>query len=152
MNSMSALCFVDTNILVYYRDASEPDRQPRAREWFAALWRHGCGRTGIQVLNEYYLTVTRKLRPGLTEEEAWRDVEDLLAWQPVVVDAAVMRKARTATQRFSLSWWDALIVAAAQGCGCDYLLTEDLQDGQDLDGTLVVNPFHHLPEEILVSG
>ena len=82
---MSALCFVDTNVLVYSRDASEPDKQPRAHEWLTALWRHRCGRTSIQVLNEYYVTVTRKLKPGLSEEEAWKDIDDLWAWQPATL-------------------------------------------------------------------
>ena len=94
-------------------------------------------------------TVTRKLEPGLPEEEAWNDIDDLLAWQPAAVDVRMMRRARTESQRFALSWWDALIVAAAQTCACRYLLTEDLQDGQDLDGTLVVNPFRHAPNELL---
>jgi len=146
---MSALCFVDTNVLVYSRDSSEPDKQPRAHEWLTALWTCRCGRTGIQVLNEYYVTVTQKLKPGLTEEEAWQDVNDLLAWQPVVMDVRLMRRAQTSSQQFTLSWWDALIVAAAQTCACRYLLTEDLQDGQDLDGTQVVNPFRHKPDDIL---
>ncbi|MFH1573317.1 MAG: PIN domain-containing protein, partial [Acidobacteriota bacterium] len=96
-----------------------------------------------------YVTVTRKLHPGLTEEEAWRDIEDLLSWQPAAIDARLMRNARDASQRYALSWWDALIVAAAQAGDCRYLLTEDLQDGQDLDGTLVVDPFRHGPDEVL---
>ena len=87
---MSALYFVDTNVLVYARDTSEPDKQPRADEWLTALWRHRCGRTGVQVLNEYYVTTTRKLDPGLTEEEAWSDVEALLAWSPLAVDATLL--------------------------------------------------------------
>ena len=148
---MSALCFVDTNVLVYSRDASEPDKQPRTHEWLTALWHHRCGRTSIQVLNEYYVTVTRKLKPGMSEEEAWKDIDDLLAWQPAILDARLIRRARTANQRFSLSWWDALIVAAAQTSGCAYLLTEDLQDGQDLDGTHVVDPFRHRPDKILAT-
>ena len=148
---MSALCFVDTNVLVYSRDTSEPDKQPRAHEWLTALWRHRCGRTSIQVLNEYYVTVTRKLKPGLSEEEAWKDINDLWAWQPATLDAHLMRRAHTANQRFSLSWWDALIVAAAQTSGCAYLLTEDLQDGQDLDGTHIVNPFRHRSDEVLAT-
>jgi len=149
---MSARCFVDTNVLVYSRDASEPDKQSRAHEWLTVLWRRRCGRTSIQVLNEYYVTVTRKLEPGLSEEEAWKDVDDLFAWQPAAVDVRLVRRARTASQRFALSWWDALIVAAAQACGCEYLLTEDLQDGQDLDGTHVIDPFRHRPDEVLADS
>lgn len=146
---MSARCFVDTNLLVYRRDASEPQKQRGAQAWFEALWRQQCGRTGVQVLCEYYVTVTRKLDPGLPAAEAWLDVEDLFAWEPVAVDPAVMGLARTVSERFSLSWWDALIVAAAQTADCRYLLTEDLQGGQDLDGLLVLDPFEQAPEAVL---
>ncbi len=149
---MSALCFVDTNLLVYARDASEPGKQPRALTWLEALWADRCGRTGYQVLSEYFVTVTRKLEPGLSEEEAWHDLEDLFAWEPVAVDETVMQNARTASRRFSLSWWDALIVSAAQTANCHYLITEDLQDRQDLDGLQVVNPFQRKPSEVLTSS
>jgi predicted nucleic acid-binding protein len=148
---MSALCFVDTNLLVYSRDSTEPDKQPRAHEWLAALWSRRCGRTGLQVLNEYYVAVTQKLDPGLPEEEAWQDVEHLFAWQPVALTAEMMRRARASSQRYALSWWDALIVAAAQVCACRYLITEDLQDGQELGGTQVIDPFRHRPDEVLAS-
>lgn len=149
---MSALCFADTNLLVYWRDASESEKQPRAQEWLDALWARRCGRTGCQVLSEYYVTVTRKLVPGLSDEEAWNDVEDLFEWEPVAVDEAVMQNARVIFRRFSLSWWDALIVAAAQVSNCQYLITEDLQHGQDLDGLQVVDPFKRAPAEVLTSA
>ena len=70
---MSAPVFVDTNVLVYARDASEPGKQPRAAAWLAHLWREQTGRTSVQVLSEYYATVTRKLRPGLPAADAWDD-------------------------------------------------------------------------------
>ena len=145
---MNALCFVDTNVLVYSRDRSEPDKQPRAHQWLTALWHHRSGRTSVQVLSEYYVTVTRKLDPGLREEEAWADIEALLAWRPLPVDAALVRRARTASQHFALSWWDALVVAAAQAGNCAFLLTEDLPDGQNMDGPRVIDPFQHRPEEL----
>ena len=146
---MNALCFADTNLLVYSRDASEPEKQPRAHTWIKALWAGQCGRTGYQVLSEYFVTVTRKLEPGLSEEEAWIDIKDLFTWDPVAVDKTVMQNARTVAKRFSLSWWDALIVAAAQVSNCQYLITEDLQHGQDLDGLQVVDPFRRAPAEVL---
>ena len=144
---MSALFFVDTNVLVS-RDASERDKQPRAQQWLAALWQQRCGRTSVQVLSEYYVTVTRKLAPGLTPDEAWMDVEALLAWAPQAVDVDVLRGARTTSQRCAISWWDALIVAAAKTSNCAFLLTEDLQDGQDLDDMRVIDPFQHSPAEL----
>jgi len=146
---MSAVCFVDSNLLVYSRDAAEPEKQPRAREWLSHLWAERTGRLSTQVLNEFYVTVTSKLRPGLSAHEAWEDVESLLAWRPLAVDGHVMRQGRRVQEKFGFSWWDSLIVAAAQITRSTYLLTEDLQDGQDLDGLVVLNPFAHSPSDAL---
>ena len=137
--------FVDTNVLVYARDLSEPDKQPLAAAWMAQLWRDESGRTSIQVLNEYYVTVTRKLSPGLDPTLARDDIRDLNAWRPAVIDRATMDTAWDLEDRFSLSWWDSLIVASAIGLGCDRLLTEDLADGQIFDGVVVVHPFRLSP-------
>lgn len=143
---MSAVYFVDTNVLVYGRDASEPQKQPRAWAWLDRLWHDRTGRTSCQVLSEYFVTVTRKLDPGLSPEEAWQDVEDLRAWRPVGVDMAVLETAWSAHRSAALSWWDALIVGAAKSCGAEVLLSEDLQDGRDFGGLVVVNPLVHTPE------
>ena len=76
----------------------------------------------------------------------------LAVWQPVAVDLSTLERAWFLQDRFSVSWWDALIVAAAQKCECKVLLTEDLQHGQEFGGVQVVNPFvtpDRTPEEIL---
>ena len=138
---MSAAVFVDTNVLVYARDASEPLKQPAAAHWIERLWIEQRGRTGIQVLNEYYVTVTRKLDPGLAPDDAWADVRALLAWEPQPVDRDLLLRARDVEHRYALNWWDAMIVAAAQLQNCALLLTEDLQDGLRCDGVTVCNPF-----------
>lgn len=137
--------FVDTNVLVYARDSSEPEKQPRAGEWLAALWKARDGRLSFQVLEEYYVTVTRKLTPGLEREEAQADVRDLLAWRPARVDGVTLETAWTVERRFGLNFWDALIIASAEAAGCAHLLTEDLAHGQVLDGVRVVNPFLQPP-------
>ena len=133
--------FVDTNVLVYARDASEPDKQPRAAAWVEHLWRTRTARLSFQVLQEYYATTTRKLEPGLSPDQARADVRNLLAWRPVPVGAQVIEAGWSIEDRFGLSCWDALIVAAARIAGCEYLLTEDLQHGAELDGLQVLNPF-----------
>ncbi len=138
--------FVDTNVLVYARDASEPIKQPQARRWLDVLWASRRGRLSTQVLNEYYVTVTRKLSPGLTPVEAREDVQDLRTWQPILLDVTLIDRAFGMEDSYGFSFWDALIVAAAHVAGARYLLTEDLQDGQDLQGIRVVNPFVHSPE------
>lgn len=138
---MTALVFVDTNVLVYARDASEPAKQSRAAEWIGQLWRDESGRVSTQVLSEYYVTMTRKLHPGLSPDEAWDDVDALLSWRPLAVDSAALKRGREVERRFRLSWWDSLVVAAAQVQGCTLLLSEDLQDRSDYAGVVVRNPF-----------
>ena len=145
MATPTSTTFVDTNVLVYARDTSEPDKRPLAMAWMEHLWRTGTGRTSVQVLNEYYVTVTRKLSPGLDRTTARGDVRDLGAWRPTAVDPAIMATAWDLEDRFSLSWWDSLIVASAIDVGCDRLLSEDLQDGQEFDRLVVVSPFRHAP-------
>lgn len=143
--------FVDTNVLVYARDASEPEKQPVASSWLEALWESREGRLSTQVLQEYYVAVTRKLAPGLDRDQARTDVRALESWRPLDLDAPLLESAWEAEDRFGFAFWDTLIVAAARRLGCAHLLTEDLQDGQDLDGLVVIDPFRHEPGEILGS-
>lgn len=146
--STIAPVFVDTNVLIYARDAGHADKQRRAEAWMAELWRSRRGRLSFQVLSEYYVNVTGKLRPGLAEDIARRDVRALLAWKPIGPDAQLLEKSWRLQDQHTLSFWDALIVAAAQVGRCRYLLTEDLQDGQEIGGLLVVNPFISAPESL----
>lgn len=138
---MIAPVFVDTNVIVYARDAREPTKQRLAESWLEHLWRERLGRTSFQVLSEYYVSVTRRLDPGLSPEEAWDDVNALQAWNPRPVDRAVLERGRAVEARYRISWWDSLVVAAAQLEGCAVLLTEDLQDGAQFDGVTVRSPF-----------
>jgi predicted nucleic acid-binding protein len=138
--------FVDTNVLVYARDTSEAEKQPKADAWMSHLWSTRAGRLSIQVLHEFYVTVTQKLRPGLDREIARQEVRDLMTWRPLLLDRALTEGAWGVQDRHGLSWWDSLIVSAAQIAGCRYLLTEDLSDGQRYDDVVVVNPFLHDPD------
>lgn len=146
---MSATVFVDTNVLVYVRDRTDEAKQRRAAEWMAALWDRRAGRLSVQVLQEYYVTLTRKLDPPRSREEAREDVGSLRAWAPHAADELVMELAWDIEDRFGFSWWDALIVAAAVRAGCGWLLTEDLQDGQEILGVRIISPFTHAPVEVL---
>ena len=112
------------------------------------LWATRQGRLSYQVLQEFYVTVTEKLDPGLDRESAQRDVRSFLPWQPVVLDVRVLERAWQVQDRYRLSWWDSLIAAAAQVAGCTYLLTEDLQDELVLGAVRVINPFHVSPETL----
>jgi len=150
---MTAPVFVDTNVLLYWRDSRQPAKQSRATAWLEHLWREQTGRTSTQVLSEYYVNVTRKLVPGLPAGDAWDDVEALLAWAPQPVDGALLRRGRAVVGRYGLSWWDGLIVAAAQAQGCSLLLSEDLQDGAAYGGVTVRSPFTlSLGEEAAAYG
>jgi predicted nucleic acid-binding protein len=142
---MNGLVFVDTNVLVYLRDSTEAEKQRRAAEWMAHLWDTGTGRVSLQVLQEYYVTVTAKLDPGLSQEEAREDILALRFWYPLHPDADLMTEAWTAQDGWGFSFWDALIVAAARRLGCTTLLTEDLQDGQELGDLTVRSPFTSRP-------
>lgn len=137
--------FMDTNVLVYARQVDEVVKQPAAAAWLAHLWESSEGRVSTQVLNEYYVTVTRKLDPPVTTADARADVADLGNWDPIGIDGDLIGTAWEIEDRFGFSFWDSLVVAAAKAAGCDTLLTEDLQHGQDLDGLRVVNPFEEAP-------
>ena len=138
---MPAPVFVDTNVLLYARDAGEPTKQPRATSWLEYLWREQLGRTSTQVLSEYYVNVTRKLVPGLPQEEAWDDVQSLMTWSPYPLDESLLERGREIERRYDLCWWDSLVVGAAQLQGCPLLLNEDLHDGGVYGSVKVRSPF-----------
>ena len=146
---MTALVFVDTNVLVYAVDRGEKVKQPLARAWLERLWLTGRGRVSVQVLQEYYVTVTRKLSPGIDPGRARAQVRRLLTWGPFAPDARAFDAAWKLEDHFAISWWDALIVAAAKAQGCDTLLSEDLSSETDYDGVTVVNPFDTRPVDVL---
>lgn len=144
---MTAPVFVDTNVLIYALDEADRKKQESAREWRAELWKRHQGRISFQVLQEFYVKVTRRWPDA--RQDARAEVRDLLAWRPVSVDAEILVGAWRLQDRYRISFWDALIVAAAKAASCRYLLTEDLQAGQDFDGLLVVNPFRSTPASLL---
>ncbi|MFW6332171.1 MAG: PIN domain-containing protein [Thermodesulfobacteriota bacterium] len=143
---MSAKIFVDTNVLVYGRDAGEPEKQRQAAAWITYLWESRTGRLSIQVLQEFYSTVTTRLKPGLEPADARNDIRALFAWRPIPVNGDVIEGAWFIQDRFKLSWWDSLIVSAAQIGDCGYLLTEDLQADQMFGNVRILNPFLHSPD------
>jgi predicted nucleic acid-binding protein len=138
---MTALVFVDTNIFVYARDDADENKRRLAQEWLQVLWRDTRGRTSVQVLNEYYGTLTLKMKFRIPREIAWEDVSELMEWQPQEIDSEVLTRAHEIEGQFRLNWWDCLVVAAADIQGCSLLLTEDLQDGQNFNGLVAINPF-----------
>ena len=133
--------FVDTNILVYLHDSRELEKQARATAIMEVLWRQASGCLSFQVLMEFYAVATRKLKPGLPPETARQEIHDLLDWKPPPPSGRLFTRAWQIEERWQLSWWDALIVASALAQNCRVLFTEDLQDGLEIDGLRILNPF-----------
>jgi len=142
--------FVDTNVLVYCRDSTEREKQPVAMEWMKHLWNTRSGRLSNQVLQEYYVTVTEKLRPGLDKESARSELRTLFLWRPIFVEGHILEEAWNVQDRYKLSWWDALIVSTAQASDCGYLLSEDFQEGMKFGTLTVINPFNTSPSKFVI--
>lgn len=133
--------FFDTNILVYLYDADAPDKKDRASKLFEMEADAGRALLSTQVLQEFYVTVTRKLAVPLTPEFAEKVVRNLSVLPLVRIDTSIILAAIGRCRRMQLSFWDALILEAALAGGADRLLSEDLQDGQVIDGLRIENPF-----------
>jgi predicted nucleic acid-binding protein len=138
---MTGKRFLDTNILVYARDTSAARKREIASAIVTETFGDGSARTSRQVLHEFYVTVTRKLRPGLSAEEARSATEALEALEPYPMDQALLREAWRIEDRHSLSFWDAMVVAAAELSECETLYSEDMSHGAQYDGVRIVNPF-----------
>lgn len=136
-----AVAFVDTNVLVYAHDASEPTKQPRARAVLEELWFTGAGTLSTQVLQEFYVVATSKQRLAMSPAEAREIVALYSAWPVVTIDPAIILTATRMHERRSISFWDALIVEAARVAGAERILSEDFTAGEAIDGVRIVNPF-----------
>lgn len=144
---MTGRVFVDTNVLLYSFDSRDTKKQAAADRWRKLLWHTHKGRTSFQVLSEFYVNIIRRWPEQ--RDEARAVVKDLFSWEPIAVDAALLELSWTLQDRYRFSHWDALIVAAALAARCDYLLTEDLQHNQEMQGVRVISPFAQPPEAIL---
>jgi len=140
-NLCPGYCFVDTNILVYSRDSSEAEKQAKAEQWLAHLWAYELGRLSAQVMNEYYVTVTRKLKPGLSKEQARADLRALAVWQPLEISTTLIESAWDIQDQYGYSWWDTLVISSALFLDCSYLLSEDMQHDQHIGNLTIINPF-----------
>ena len=138
---MSAELFADTNILVYAFDRGEPAKQVITQELLRREGTTGNIAVSTQVLQEFYVAVTRKLTATLSVTQAYKAVCCFAEYPLVQVDVALILRAirRNETERISL--WDALIIEAALKAGCKTLLSEDMQAGRGVDGLQIQNPF-----------
>ncbi|MFO1339982.1 MAG: PIN domain-containing protein [Burkholderiaceae bacterium] len=133
--------FVDTNVLLYSEDGADGAKQARAIAWLEQLWQRRLGRVSTQVLSEFYVNATRRIRPNMPAGDARAEVRRYQRWQPWAIDHATVESAWSVESRYGLNYRDALIVAAAQAQGCRYLLSEDLQHQQQIDSVQIINPF-----------
>ena len=136
---MSARSFFDTNVLVYSDDKAAPAKQRRALDLLAGHRREGTGVVSLQVLQEYFVTVTRKLHVDV--RVARRKVELLAEFDVATPDVADILAAIDLHSLHGFSFWDALILRTAKQAGCSVLLSEDLQGAREIDGVRIVNPF-----------
>jgi len=136
---MSVRSFFDTNIVVYADDDDSPAKQRRARDLVYEHWRKGSGVVSLQVLQEYFVTVTRKLK--LDARKARRKVELLSELDVVAPEVADILAAVDLHRLHGFSFWDALILRAAKQSGCRVLFSEDFQPSREVDGVQIVNPF-----------
>lgn len=137
---MSASTFLDTNVLVYLFDHDEPSKQQRAREILES-GESGEFALSTQVLSEFYVTVTRKLARALDPARASEAVDWLGSFSVIFTDTELVKSAIRLSRTVQLSYWDGLVVAAANRARCVRLLSEDLNDGQRIGSVRVENPF-----------
>jgi predicted nucleic acid-binding protein len=138
---MSDRAFVDTNVLVYAHDAGAGDRHHLATRLVRDLWESRRGVVSTQVLQEMWVNLRKKAARPVSRDEALALIEDYGRWQVVVNTTASVVEAIRLEERFGLSFWDALIVQAAQSAGVEVLYSEDLSNGQVYGSVRVVDPF-----------
>jgi predicted nucleic acid-binding protein len=133
--------FVDTNVLVYAHDVTAGDKRDRARALLEELWdtREGC--LSVQVLQEFFVTTTRKIPKPLDASAAGQIINDLGRWHVHAPAAPDVLAAIDIHRRTGASFWDAMILRSAQELACPILYSEDLNPGQAYAGVRVSNPF-----------
>jgi|SRR5579862_1460060 len=137
---MSDKCFLDTNILVYAHDRAAGLKHKRAREIVEELWTSGLGVLSTQVLQELVVSLRRKTKNPPTTEELRSLVRDYMSWEVVANSADGIIHALDLEVRFKISFWDALILHAADAAGASVIYSEDLAAGQKYGAIRLINP------------
>ena len=140
VNSMSARYFVDTNLLLYAHTQASGEKNRKARALIEELWQDRSGVVSTQVLQEFYVNACRKTERPLRPSEARRLVADYMTWELIVNDGDSILGALDIERRYRLSFWDALIVQAANTAAVAALYSEDLNHGQTYGMVQVINP------------
>jgi predicted nucleic acid-binding protein len=138
---MTDRTFVDTNILVYAHDADAGEKHSIAAQSMADLWEARTGILSTQVLQELYVTLTRKVLHPIKKNLARRLIKNYLTWEVAVNDGDIILHASEIEESYRLSFWDSLIVASAYSKNAAIILTEDLNHNQLIEGVRIQNPF-----------
>ena len=133
--------FFDSNILIYAADRSEPEKQFQARRLLNSAVENETGALSVQVLSEFFSVVTKRIPNPLSVEEAEAIIERTAVLPVVELDWSLVRRAIDTHKEYGISYWDSLIVAAAEKAGCAQIISEDLNSGQSYHGITVVDPF-----------
>jgi len=136
---MNAECFFDTNVLVYAAAGRECEERKRARA--VQLIESTDFGLSAQVLQEFYVVVTRKIQQPLAPDRALEWIEQFEAFPCVPIDTRLVKIAAELSERYRISYWDGAVLSAAEALGSDTLYTEDLNDGQVYGAVRVLNPF-----------
>lgn len=138
---MSDRYFVDTNVLLYAHDAAAGPKHARAKQLIEELWRNRSGVVSTQVLQELCVNLRRKAAKPVGLKTVREIIADYLAWDVVTNTGESILDALEVEDRYGISFWDALVVQAAETSGAEVLYSEDLSHGQIYGGVRVVNPF-----------
>ncbi len=136
---MTDRVFIDTNLLIYADDADAGTKQLRAQDTLRRTIRDDSAVLSTQVLQEYYAVATRRL--GIPADQARQRVEAYADLHVVIIHPELILAAIDLVRLRSISFWDALVVRSAQWAACSRLMTEDLQDGEVIEGLRIENPF-----------
>jgi predicted nucleic acid-binding protein len=137
---MSDKYFVDTNILLYAHDRAAGLKHERARQLIERLWISGEGVLSTQVLQELCINLRRKIARPLPVEEVRQLIHDYLSWEIVINSPVSVLQALEIEIRYKTSFWDALVLQAAESSGAAVLYSEDLASGQKYGPIQVINP------------
>ncbi|HTV68599.1 MAG TPA: PIN domain-containing protein [Rhizobiaceae bacterium] len=142
--------FIDTNVLLYSYDRGDEARRKQAQMWLSRLVGQRAATINLQVVNEVTEVLLRR-KWFDTPAEVFVIADAFANLGSTPIGRPETEGARKIRLRYSYSWWDCLLLASAIELGCTHFLSEDLQDGQIIEGLTIVSPFAHTPEQILLS-
>ncbi len=141
MNKLHIKKFVDTNILIYAYDISAKEKHNISKNIISEIWNLQNGYISIQVLQEFYITTTRKVHIPLSKDESIGIIKELSLWNVYSPNKEDIVVAINLQDKYMISFWDAMILMSAKKCNCSILFTEDLNNNQIYDGVTAINPF-----------